>query len=1283
MFAPAVTTRSTVIKPDLDTLRAALPDVDARLIEQHLALLSDRYFASFDPAAQQEHLAALACLDPANPVELLLRRTADGMIQCTFLAFDYPYAFSLVTGLLSASGFSISSGDVFTYGQVVPPPAKRRGRTRRGTPDAQPDTLGRRRIIDAFYGGIDRDAAFEQWAAQVRAAAREVFLLLEEGAPDAIVRARHFVNERVAQRLGTLRLDSRAVLYPVQLSVDSSGGPHTRLRVVSEDTPAFLYSLSNALSAQGMSIEHVRIRTIRGRIEDDLEIVDAHGRPITDPAVVDQVKFCVLLTKQFTYFLVKAVDPYSALSRFEQMVKDLVRQPGRQHWLEMLSDPHALGDLARLLGASDFLWEDFIRLQYESLAPILEPHVAGRHVSPDTAALPGMLDEALAAAHTYEERCAALNTFKDRQIYLADLDQILLNVDFRKFAARLTALAELVVETAARLVYEHQCARHGVPRTVGGMAARYALFGLGKFGGAALGYASDIELLVVYSDSGRTDGAEPVDNGEFYSRMVTEITRVIQARREGIFHVDVRLRPYGNAGPAACSLESFCQYYGSGGKALSYERLALVRLRAVGGDAALGAQVERLRDEFVYAAKAVDFKELRDLRQKQFQEKTKGGRLNAKFSPGSLVDVEYDVQILQVTYGADNLSLRTPRVHDALAALVRAGVLGEQETRRLTAAYDFLRRLINAMRMLRGSAVDLFLPPPGSDEYMHLARRMGYSSSESLSAAQQLHVDFETHTAVVRAFVERHFGRDSLPGHELGTIADLVLSDAVPERARDKALERAGFALPGRAYVNLRSLAGTGARREQFVALAVLACDMLAHKPDPDMALNNWERFVSCLASPGDHFALLRSQPMRLDILLSIFAGSQFLADTLIANPEFFDWVTTPRNLQRMRDREELDAELRDVNARSATRRDWQNALRRLRRREILRIGTRDMWLNVAVKEITREISLVAEALTQAALARCWREACTRLPAAATLEQHFCIFAFGKLGGGELNYSSDIDLLGMYDDVSLRAAVDAAVFASAPDTYAKLIEGLRADLADHTEEGYAYRVDFRLRPFGSSGELVTSLTELQRYYLHEASLWEVQASLKLRPIAGNVSAGNRFLSLLLPLWTEQRSRNDVGASISSLRDKAMKHYAKAAGAVIDVKTGIGGIRDIEFLAQGLQLVHAHAFPEILSGNTLDALDKLAACELLPHQMAGQLRADYVFLRRIEHYLQILEDRQIHALPKKREELTALARRILGIQATADEFMEEVDACLRRVHDAYLESLSPRNETRGK
>lgn len=1240
------------MKPDFNELLALCPDIPEDFLTQYFAGLPDAYFDHFSRSDIRTHLLGLASLDIKNPIEIIVHSssaTLSGRITCTILAFDHQSAFALIAGVLSASGMDIKSGRIFTYR-----PVKTREIARRfSAAKRRHASFKRGRIIDTFSGIVDQSAgSLTFWASSLQDDLHRVFRFLEDGAWQ---RARDTVNDLVAARLQSQDYDLVAGgLLPVSLKIDNDQLHRTRLHILGQDTPFFLYSVSNALALRGYNIEQVRIETSGSQVADDLDLVDEHGRKLITDRQINELKLAVLLTKQFTYFLGNAPDPQAALVRFDRMVTDLLAASGAGEWEELLSNPRIMEKLARVLGTSDFLWEDFIRGQYESLLPIFGSGLHNRQFALSGRDLEATLHDLLTDTSSKAEAIDRLNAFKDRQVFLIDLEHILNpEYDFEKLSARLTELAELVVQQAFGLVFDILSSRYGPPRTVGDLPACYTCCGLGKLGGAALGYASDIELLTVYDDNGWTAGAEVIRNSEFFNRLVLEARQSIRTKRNGIFTVDLQLRPYGQDGPPASSLRTFCEYYGPGGGAHSYERLALVRLRHIAGDKELGRRLERIRGELIYRSDCLDLGELRELRKKQFLEKTPGGRINAKFSPGGLVDLEYDVQILQVMYGCVHSELKTPRIHAALAALSHVGIIASEESIRLTDAYRFLRRLINGLRMLRGSADDLFLPAPGDPEYLHLARRVGYRQSRGLSAAQQLQLDFDTYSATIRLFVETHFGRDSLPGKPIANVADIILSSSLPDQVRHRTLTECGFRDCHKALVNLRKLAHDGNFGMELARLAILMRDFFSRNPDPDMALNNWEKFTEALPDRRLHFELLLSQPKRLELLLSVFGTSQFLADTLALHPDFFEEVIKPELMNSSRAMSAMQDELRELSYGYKKYQPWLDALRHYRRREILRIAIRDICLHVPIEEVFSDLSNLAEAIIRVALERIWQELRNdgQFPAVAeTAAERFCVMALGKLGGSELNYSSDIDLIAIYSPGSQSAqgknGIDQVCFA-------QVFERLRAALADHTCAGRAYRVDLRLRAYGRAGALVQTAKSLTEYYKATARLWEIQALLKVRPVGGTDSVGHTWWRTIRPLLRQTWDPAEITNQIQSMRQKAMCAYRYKKDLARDIKNGAGGIRDLEFMVQGHQLLNAGRFPELLEGNTLRALHKLEGLQILPPEVVKAATESYRFLRTVEHHLQIFEDLQTHVLPATPAALTALARRILGNTATGE------------------------------
>jgi glutamate-ammonia-ligase adenylyltransferase len=333
-----------------------------------------------------------------------------------------------------------------------------------------------------------------------------------------------------------------------------------------------------------------------------------------------------------------------------------------------------------------------------------------------------------------------LNAFKDREMFRIDMRHILgLTSEFRDFSEELTDLAEVMVNTTYYLCHEDLRWLYGNPRLEDGPIAQMTVVALGKCGGRELGFASDIELMFIYEGNGRTEGREKISTAEFYEKLVENFLRAIHARREGIFEVDLQLRPYGKAGSLAVSMEAFKRYFAPDGPAWPYERQALVKLRAIAGNPDLGSLIESMRDRIVYRGTAFDATAMRAMRERQLRHLVKGGTFNPKYSPGGLVDIEYLVQGLQMANGHQYPDLRTTNTYAALAALAAAGILAEADYPRLRKAYTFFRWLIDGLRVVAGNARDLMVPSPDSEGFAYLARRMQYAEPERLKEELELY----------------------------------------------------------------------------------------------------------------------------------------------------------------------------------------------------------------------------------------------------------------------------------------------------------------------------------------------------------------------------------------------------------------------------------------------------------------------------------------------------------------------------------------------------------------
>jgi [glutamine synthetase] adenylyltransferase / [glutamine synthetase]-adenylyl-L-tyrosine phosphorylase len=423
---------------------------------------------------------------------------------------------------------------------------------------------------------------------------------------------------------------------------------------------------------------------------------------------------------------------------------------------------------------------------------------------------------------------------------------------------------------------------------------------------------------------------------------------------------------------------------------------------------------------------------------------------------------------------------------------------------------------------------------------------------------------------------------------------------------------------------------------EQFAA----ATPRLA---DPDMALNNLERYILACRSPLAAAALFERDRTALAPLLMLFSNSQSLADQLCSDPESYDLlrVTGGRAVARDVLVEELVADVRALSSED----EVLAALRRFKRREMLRIAYGDIVKNHSVAKVTRQISYVADAVVEAAVDFAIRQVSEK-QAARNGRDHqpprFVVLALGKLGGRELNYSSDIDLVMLYQDANGASGVpegDGSEFAQ------RIAREVIRLLSESTDLGFAYRVDMRLRPDGRQGPLVARADHALAYYDTRGRTWERQAYIKARAIGGDMELGKEYLHHLRPwIYRQYLSLADI-TGIKGLKRRIEKHAEDAGVAQRNVKTGRGGIRDIEFVIQFLQLLNGGAVSKVRTGNTLIAIERLAAAGCLTHQEQTILEDNYSFLRKVEHRLQIMFDLQTHDMPVSDNELAKLGRRL--------------------------------------
>ncbi|MFO0774074.1 MAG: hypothetical protein U0172_05345 [Nitrospiraceae bacterium] len=759
-----MTTRAEAPR-DTQTCLAALttccPSVDADVLRDFVSRMDAAYFEHFPLDTVADHVRLVDRLTPDHPVELAVAQVSPMHFSLSIVAYDYFSEFAAICGLLAAFGLSIEEGRIFTSQETAPSAPSRSASTQ--WPARRPKTrpgLSRKKIVDVFLVRprptepltLERQTALRQ-------AFEQTFVLLENG---DFVQVRQQLNRRIVERLGKQTHEFTGLLHTVQISFDNScSATDTIMDLRSDDTPAFLYSFANALAMRNIYVTKAEVSNDGPKIHDRFYIRNRHGGKLLDQAEQEQLRTTATLIKQFTQALTWAPDPAKALESFDQFLDLIVQDDGKgsKQALTFLQDEKSLPLLARLLGASDFLWEDFLRRQHDNLLPMLAKYRSSQLIKPRSQ-LRKDLDRVLAKAKTDEARKQALNAFKDQELFRIDMIHIVdTTIALPDFSLAISQLAEVIVERSLEDCQAKLRALYGEPKLANKKPCPFAILGAGKFGGRELGYASDIEVLFVYGGGGKTSGKQSIANSEYFERLAQELLGWIEAKQEGIFHIDVRLRPHGGKGSLANAFDEVCKYYSADGLAAPFERQALIKLRHIAGNAALGARVEAHRDAFVYSGAPWDLKIALDLRRQQLAQLVERGRTNLKHSHGGIVTIEYAIQYLQVMHGHTHARLRTPNTLQALDALIDVGIIPRATGNTLRKSYLFIRMLIDGLRMVRGNTKDLVLPPADSDEFIFLARRVGYTTDDWQAGARHLQADIDQHMKTNREFFEKTFGK--------------------------------------------------------------------------------------------------------------------------------------------------------------------------------------------------------------------------------------------------------------------------------------------------------------------------------------------------------------------------------------------------------------------------------------------------------------------------------------------------------------------------------------------
>ena len=912
-------------------------------------------------------------------------------------------------------------------------------------------------------------------------------------------------------------------------------------------------------------------------------------------------------------------------------------------------------------------------------------------------------------ADSYKEKANSLRRFRNREFLRIGLRDLMKEADTIETVEDLSNVADICLQKAYEYCHSELERKYGIPYFEDDLSdlkkrCEFVILAMGKHGGRELNFSSDIDLLYLYSsDRGMTSGVESHDgkienqitNHEYFvqlSRMITKI--VSEITEEGYtFRIDLDLRPEGKSGDITNSLRSAEIYYESWGE--TWERQALLKCRPAAGSIALGRKFIEMVKPFIFR-KYLDFSALREIKEMKEKinkslEQKGSGRSNVKLGYGGIREIEFIIQSFQLIYGGKEKWFRERNSMRALHRISEKGLLSYAEYFSLSNAYLFLRDLENRIQFFSGRQTHDI--PDEPYEQLILSRKMsrgthpvnGSQKPELKNPESKLMDLYNYHTKNVRKIYDNLFSAEIYDVTE-AMEGELQWQIDIDDTASSIAmLKQIGFKSPEMSRRNLILMRDGGAFAHptirskryfnQMMPSLLRECTKL---PDPDLSINNFEKFVDAGRVREGIYSVLSKSEVAVRSLCSLFGTSQFLSNILIQQPELADSLLTAGGIYKEKTKESLREEMGKILNSSDSYEKSLDELCKFKKGEELRIGLRDILGIVEFSGISLELSNLADVYVEFSLKLTEDELINRYGTPMNdgngAMSQFAVIGLGKLGGRELNFGSDLDIVFVYSDDGettgsreLREKISNHIF------FSKLCEKLIFAIGGVTRFGFAYRVDTRLRPDGEKGALILPIKGYEDYYQKRGEIWERQALIKARLVAGGEKLGMNLINIIRKFVYDTPFEQNMTEEIDRMRKRMELELVKGGEAKRNIKLGKGGIVDIEFIVQLLQLKNGSRFKELRKTGSLEALKILYERKLITEEEYRILSGGYIFLRRIENRIRIDHDRPLAVIPESGDELSLLAKR-LGYRenggSSVDKLYKDFESCTENVREVY-------------
>lgn len=926
-----------------------------------------------------------------------------------------------------------------------------------------------------------------------------------------------------------------------------------------------------------------------------------------------------------------------------------------------------LEDMTRVLTGSNFVTEQLNRSP-DMLLDLLESGDLYTEYTADF--YQKSLLSILTPLETEEQLHKAVRCFRQREQVRLIWRDLTRASDMRTTTSELSWLADACVEQVMDWLYVPACERWGTPTgRYSKKPLRMVVLGMGKLGANELNLSSDIDLIFVYPENGETEGSKKcLENQEFFIRLGKKLIQALDNHTiDGfVFRVDMRLRPFGTAGPLAISFDAMEGYYQEHGR--EWERYAMIKARVMAGDKDAGDELMNILRPFVYR-KYIDFsafdslREMKDMISREVRRK--GLNNNVKLGSGGIREVEFIAQVFQLLRGGRDSRLQQRELCKILPMLPDAVGMPQVASDELMQAYDFLRNAEHAIQAVADKQTQEL--PSTEIEQLRLAFSMGFTHWNDFSSAlEKQRENVRTHFADLIAPCEEEISSEDSSNKE--TWLSLWKDELENEQA-EAILKEQGFDTPQEAWKLISNLRQSKmvqmlqqiAQERLLLVLPNLFCEIVETE-NPTETLGRVLELVQAILRRSAYLVLLAENPIALQQLVKLCSASNWFSEKLKKQPILLDELIDQNTLYSPPNKEQLNSELRQQLLRIPEEDTEQimDALRYFKNAHVLKVAASEITGALPLMKVSDYLTWTAEVILEAVIDVAWRLLTEKHGSPQKTEgvpcnPDFIVLGYGKVGGIELSYGSDLDLVFIHDsDPNLFTDGEKQIANSV--FFTRLGQKIIHILNTFTVSGQLYEVDMRLRPSGNSGLLVSSLKAFREYQQKEAWTWEHQALVRARVVAGDVNLKKGYEAVRADILENKRDTEELLTEVSEMREKMRQHLgSKNSSAdenpVFHLKHDRGGIVDIEFLVQFLVLNHSHQFPELYEyTDNIRILDAAEKAELLNSGDAEILREAYKTYRAVGH-TQTMKDlsNTISAseMTELREAVAAIWHKIMG------------------------------------